>query len=425
MAWSATAKASVSSSTGAASFATGSHTPAANRLLVAVVVNDRSAGTPTLPTVSGNGLTWELLKDPTTLADATIVRATANQSRTSIFAALTGASPSAGAVTADFGGVTQIACVISVFEVEIDGGVPASVAAAVRQVKTGDDGGSTATSGSITLDTAMLSTGRGVAAFTHHANEATTHRASWTEIHDLSHGAPTRGVDTQMRTDAAESTASATWATASNWAGLFVELKQSGGVSVTGSRADETDTALGGTPAVAKPGALAGETDTALAGVPAVAKPGGLAAETDTAFAGTPAVAVAGARADETDTAFAGSSGGGSTVAGSRADETDTAFAGAPTVAATGGRAEETDTPAAGAPLVAVAGTLAVEVEVALAGAPAVVVAGSLATETDEAFGGAAVSGDPRDLDLVVAGGATKWRHGTAARKWTTGGARL
>lgn len=406
MAWSVTAKASASSSTDATSYATGSHTPTASRVLIAVVQNDK-ATTPDIPTVSGNGLTWAILNDGTN--DATFVKASGTQFRLSMFGALTGGSPSAGAVTADFAGVTQVGCIISVFEIEVEGGVPASLAALVRQVKTGEDA-SAGTSGSLTLTPSMLATGRGISAFVHNVNEAVNPRANWTEVHDLNHGAPVRGFDSQYRITAAEDTASASWASSANWIGVFVELKESGS-NIAGNQASTTATANTGSPQVAKPGTQATETDTPNTGAPAVAMPGALASttvtasagaaavtpagstatETDSAAAGTPALVVAGSLATETDTANAGSSGGGTNLAGNHATETDTATGGAPLAAPAGTRATETDT--------------------ALGGAAAVVIAGSIVVETETASGGAAAVGAPdvnaTSVSTVTAGASS------------------
>lgn len=84
--------------TGTTSYATASITPGANKLLIACVGYRRGGATPTAPTASGNGLTWTPI--------VTKVHRDGNQAFR-IFAALTGASPSAGAVTFSFSETMQ------------------------------------------------------------------------------------------------------------------------------------------------------------------------------------------------------------------------------------------------------------------------------------------------------------------------------
>lgn len=88
------------STTDATSYATASITPTANRLVLAAIVHRKSAATATTPTLSGNGLTWVQVATVPFNTTATSLQ------RLTLFRAL-GASPSAGAATFDFGGVTQ------------------------------------------------------------------------------------------------------------------------------------------------------------------------------------------------------------------------------------------------------------------------------------------------------------------------------
>ncbi len=105
MAVSGTNLTSFQSSTDATSYATASITPTANYLVLASVSSSK-ATTPDTPTLSGNGLTWVQI--------ATNNFDTAGTQRTvTLFRAL-GASPSAGALTASFGGNTQLSCTITV-----------------------------------------------------------------------------------------------------------------------------------------------------------------------------------------------------------------------------------------------------------------------------------------------------------------------
>jgi hypothetical protein len=93
--------------TGAASsFATTSWTPNASaRLYIAYVLNFLISGSAGLPTLSGNGLTW--VQDKTKVVDS-------NQRRLTTFLAY--GTGSAGALTADFAGVSQGSAIIGVLE---------------------------------------------------------------------------------------------------------------------------------------------------------------------------------------------------------------------------------------------------------------------------------------------------------------------
>lgn len=85
------------STTNAASYATASITPAANKPVYLGVINNQASGTSPTPTATGNGLTWVLV--------ATVDMVNLSR-RLTVFRAL-GATPSAGAVTIDFAGNTQ------------------------------------------------------------------------------------------------------------------------------------------------------------------------------------------------------------------------------------------------------------------------------------------------------------------------------
>jgi hypothetical protein len=102
-----TFRGSVGTTTDAASFATGSYTPAADRILIATVQNTKASSPSAVNTFTGNGLTWNLIQ---TVVDNGNIR------RITQYWAATGASPTTGAATADFGGVTQTSAHIRVDE---------------------------------------------------------------------------------------------------------------------------------------------------------------------------------------------------------------------------------------------------------------------------------------------------------------------
>jgi hypothetical protein len=99
----------------------------------------------------------------------------------------------------------------------------ASAAAAIIQNPTNTG---TATSGSVTLNSAAKQQNRPLSFFVHLANEATTFRANWTETAgaDGNFTSPATGAEAQFRLDTFETTASATWTTSSAWRGVALEV---------------------------------------------------------------------------------------------------------------------------------------------------------------------------------------------------------
>ncbi len=91
------------------SYTTAAITPAADRLLLAFVLN-ASAGllppTPTTPTLTGMGLTWEAVESVSS----------GSHRLTCLRAMAVGAAPPPGVITFDFAGQTQALCAWSVFE---------------------------------------------------------------------------------------------------------------------------------------------------------------------------------------------------------------------------------------------------------------------------------------------------------------------
>lgn len=98
-----------SSTTDAASYDTASITPSANALVLVAVISSKANPPSAAPTLSGNGLTFVEITTVTWSSIATPTR------RVTLFRAM-GASPSAGAITIDFGGTTQTNCLWSVVQ---------------------------------------------------------------------------------------------------------------------------------------------------------------------------------------------------------------------------------------------------------------------------------------------------------------------
>lgn len=86
-----------SDETDASSYTTLSVTPAANKLIVVSVHTRRSAANNAIPTLSGNGITWTWIDGAAGVGNA---------NRTDMFRGLS-SSPSTGAITIDYGGLTQ------------------------------------------------------------------------------------------------------------------------------------------------------------------------------------------------------------------------------------------------------------------------------------------------------------------------------
>lgn len=113
-------------STDANSFATASVSPGASRLVDVSVLVTQSGAVPGTPTLSGNGLTY--VQVATTPYDTVVT----SRARLTRFRAL-GATPSAGVITIDLGGVTHTGCAWVVMEYDgIDTGGTHGSAAVVQ-----------------------------------------------------------------------------------------------------------------------------------------------------------------------------------------------------------------------------------------------------------------------------------------------------
>jgi hypothetical protein len=191
--------------------------PPTSGLIVLFVLNN-FVGTPNVPTVSGNGITWVQI--------ATVL-GTANTRMTLFGADASGAS--VGATTADFAGQSQANVKMAFMHadgVDLGGGV----AGAFVQAPTGF--GTAQTSASITLSAAGNSANRPIAAFAV-GNVPMTPRTNWIEFDTLTAGSASyHKLKTQERPDAFETTASATWdGAARDWEGIAAELKSDNAIT--------------------------------------------------------------------------------------------------------------------------------------------------------------------------------------------------
>lgn len=209
------------STSNTSSYANTAWMPPASGLLICFVQNSKSSAPNAVNSLTGNGITWSNIASIVNSSD--IMRLT-------LFAANASGS-SNGATTADFAGVNQSGCALSFFhcdDADLSGGVVASIIQAVTNA-----GAASQTSGSITLSAAANSNNRPIAGFVHGAATESTPRTNWTEMDDGTYATPDRGMETQVRSDAFETTASVTWTTSSAWCGIAAEIKIAGASPVT------------------------------------------------------------------------------------------------------------------------------------------------------------------------------------------------
>lgn len=212
-----------SSSSGLTSYTTASITPTANRLVLALVGSDVSSGTPNIPTLTGNGLTW--------VEAGTLLSGT---QRVTLFRGMKSSGLSAGTVVIDFAGQTQTGAGWSISEYSgvNTGGTDGS--AAIRQITPGSG---TGTSGSIGLGSFSDAADGTFGGFVHNANESSTQGSGFTLNGSTMHAAPGRSYMSEWRADN-DSTVDASWTTSAAWFGIAAEVVEASVVpAVTGTAA--------------------------------------------------------------------------------------------------------------------------------------------------------------------------------------------
>lgn len=223
MALTITYRASIYSTTGAASYATTStYTPAANSLLVALVVgcgdtNDPNHATP----FTGHGVTWT--------KKAISANALSTTHALSVWVANAGSSPTSAAATAQWLTNRTGAAIIEYEITDWDSALSAVNAIIQAVTNTG-----TGTSGTFAFSAAEESRNRQIAMFVHLATESTIPRTNWTEPSGGagSFNGPATAVGTQYRADAFETTASASWASNVAWRGVGIEIAATSALAV-------------------------------------------------------------------------------------------------------------------------------------------------------------------------------------------------
>jgi hypothetical protein len=208
----------INNSANQSSYSNSSWTPPTDGLIV-VFVDGRDSDfvtPPATPTVSGNSLTWVQIGSTYDCETGTGTYAHG----ISLFAA-DASDATTGVTTINFG-EEQVHCVASFFQVT---GADISSGVAAAFVQNQQNKASSGTEGSVTLNSPGDNSNRPIVFFWHYVIEATTPRTNWTEIDDFEGAGHDRGAESQWRTDAFETTASATWTTSNNWAGFAAEIK--------------------------------------------------------------------------------------------------------------------------------------------------------------------------------------------------------
>lgn len=208
--------------TNLATYTTASITPAANALILAAIETDIGAGAPSIPTLTGNSLTWVQVIDCYFDQAGTTHRLT-------VFRAM-GESPTTGAVTIDYAGVTQAGCtwVINQFTGVDTSGTNGS-GAIVQSAKTAEPAAAATTSITATLASGITSGNAGWAAACFEVVETPT--VTWTSLGLGSHASPSVSVSTQWTTTAGSTSATATWVTAALAGAIVIEIKDGGAAS--------------------------------------------------------------------------------------------------------------------------------------------------------------------------------------------------
>jgi hypothetical protein len=199
------------------SYTTASISPGANRLLILAVDATPSDGTAVAPTVTGNGLTW-------------VEFGAGGEYGTSdravwLFRAM-GASPSAGAVTMDYGAVNQTNTNWSINEfTDVDTTGTNGSGAIVQTVKD-----LSSTSGtSVTVNLAALGSANNMAfgAFSHAAAEAKTVGSGFTALSNTGNITPSISLMCEYQLNV--TTVDASWSTNQARGVIAVEIKAGAG----------------------------------------------------------------------------------------------------------------------------------------------------------------------------------------------------
>lgn len=216
------------SNANATSYTTASITPSADKLVLCLISSKDSD--PPVPTVTGNGLSWDAVVSSVAFA---------NGRKVFLFRAM-GAAPSSGAVTIDFGaGNTQVRCswIICEFGDVDTGGTNGSDAI----VQSASDTSGAAASFSVPLAVFQDATNNAAyGGFCIGAAQAITEETGYTEIADVSHGGEAQALQAESKTGEDTSVSASTSPNAA-WGGVAVEIKAAAAADGTPARANLPD----------------------------------------------------------------------------------------------------------------------------------------------------------------------------------------
>lgn len=204
------------------SYATASVAPTANCLILVAVVSSLLTDPPTIPTVTGNGLTWVQIS-----STAYALGASTNYQRVTVFRSM-GASPTPGVLTIDFGGVTQEGASWSV--VEFSGVLTTGSNGADAVRNSASNSQINATSLSVALGAFAGSNNGTYGAFSVRTTDpAISPGSGFTQIHSQISSTPVRGIFTEYR-NSNDTTVDATHPNAAtDWAGVGLEIVAAAG----------------------------------------------------------------------------------------------------------------------------------------------------------------------------------------------------
>ena len=202
------------STSNVASYASGSFTPTSNALVLVTVANTKASAADT-PTLTGNGLTY--VQIASTTWDASTAK------RITIFRGM-GASPTAGAVTADFAGASQTGC--NICAVQFTGADTGGTNGSAAIVQSATNSANGTTSVNVTLAALTGSTnGVYMAGGNRSVPFGGTPDSGWTENQDTSHASPNHGFSDIYSTATTDNTPSTVIAS-DNWGAVAVEIKK-------------------------------------------------------------------------------------------------------------------------------------------------------------------------------------------------------
>jgi hypothetical protein len=206
------------------SYTTASISPAADSLLLVFVTDTITAGSAPRSVPTGLSLTWELL-------GYQVFGASPATRISGAWIAQCGGSPGSGTITLtenDMGsGTTSTGTGWAV--IQVTGHHATQPVRQVQYPRTGTfptiSGWSDAAS-TLPLLPAVDSNSRAFSYFTHQQDEVTTFRTNWTELSDNQGVTPNMAFESQWRSDAFETTASATWASSTRHFGFAIEIAE-------------------------------------------------------------------------------------------------------------------------------------------------------------------------------------------------------